>query len=150
MAIADHLNLQGSSPLVGPNDDTLGPRFPDLTDAYDAACGTPPGRRRLGSAIELPESVYAAWLGPAFETPAEIRMLRTLGAGLVGMSTVPEVLAARHMGIRCLALSCVTNMAAGILPEPLDAEHVLRVGAQPRADSPSSCGRSSAGARVRD
>ncbi|MGL6278158.1 MAG: purine-nucleoside phosphorylase, partial [Gaiella sp.] len=83
--------------------------------------------KRLG--IELREGVYAAWLGPAFETPAEIRMLRALGADLVGMSTVPEVLAARHMGIRCLVLACVTNMAAGVLPEPLDAEHVLAVGA---------------------
>lgn len=128
--IEDHLNLQGVSPLVGPNDDELGPRFPDMTNAYDrdlralarAAAG------RLGE--ELPERVFAAWLGPAFETPAEIRMLRTLGAGLVGMSTVPEVLAARHMGVRCVAISCVTNMAAGILPEPLDGDHVLRVGRQ--------------------
>ena len=128
--IADHLNLQGSSPLVGPNDDGLGPRFPDMSEAYDpvlrqaarAAAG------RLG--FELPECVFAAWLGPAFETPAEIRMLRTLGAQLVGMSTVPEVLAARHMGVRTLAISCVTNMAAGILPEPIDADHVLEVGAR--------------------
>lgn len=129
VVISDHLNLQGASPLVGPNDDALGPRFPDMSHAYDpslrAAAREAAGR--LG--IELREGVYAAWLGPAFETPAEIRMLRALGADLVGMSTVPEVLAARHMGIRCLGLSCVTNMAAGILPEPLDAEHVLRVGA---------------------
>ena len=128
VAISDHLNLQGASPLVGPNDDELGPRFPDMTNAYDeelrAAAHAAAGR--LG--LELREGVYAAWLGPAFETPAEIRMLRVLGADLVGMSTVPEVLAARHMGVRCLALACVTNMAAGILPEPLDAEHVLEVG----------------------
>ena len=83
--------------------------------------------------IELPERVYAAWLGPAFETPAEIRMLRALGADLVGMSTVPEVLAARHMGIRCLAISCVTNMAAGVLPVPIDHERVLEVGARAQA-----------------
>jgi purine-nucleoside phosphorylase len=128
--ISDHLNLQGTSPLVGPNDETLGPRFPDMTAAYDPelralthACAA-----RLGQSLS--EGVYAAWLGPAFETPAEIRMIRTLGADLVGMSTVPEVLAARHMGVRCLAISCVTNMAAGILPEPIDAEHVLVVGAQ--------------------
>jgi purine-nucleoside phosphorylase len=129
VAISDHLNLQGASPLVGPNDDALGPRFPDMSDAYDSAlrAAAREAAGRLG--IELGEGVYAAWLGPAFETPAEIRMLRALGADLVGMSTVPEVLAARHMGIRCLGLSCVTNMAAGILPEPLDAEHVLRVGA---------------------
>jgi purine-nucleoside phosphorylase len=129
VAIADHLNLQGSSPLVGENDDALGPRFPDMTNAYDLALRKIARDAALRLGYELRESVYAAWLGPAFETPAEIRMLRMLGAGLVGMSTVPEVLAARHMGIRCLALSCVTNMAAGILPEPLDAEHVLRVGA---------------------
>jgi purine-nucleoside phosphorylase len=127
--VADHLNLQGTSPLVGPNDDSLGPRFPDLSDAYDPelrAAASDAGRR-LG--LELPEGVYAAWLGPAFETPAEIRMLRALGADLVGMSTVPEVLAARHMGLRCLALSCVTNMAAGVLPEPIDHERVLEIGA---------------------
>ena len=128
--VSDHLNLQGTSPLVGPNDDTLGPRFPDMSAAYD------PELRELAHAAaarigqSLAEGVYAAWLGPAFETPAEIRMIRGLGADLVGMSTVPEVLAARHMGLRCLAISCVTNMAAGILPEPIDAEHVLVVGAQ--------------------
>jgi purine-nucleoside phosphorylase len=128
--VADHLNLQGASPLVGPNDDELGPRFPDMSDAYD-----PELRRaarecaaRLG--LDLPERVYVAWLGPAFETPAEIRMLRALGADLVGMSTVPEVLAARHMGMRCLAVSCVTNMAAGVLPEPIDHERVLEIGAR--------------------
>jgi purine-nucleoside phosphorylase len=129
--VSDHLNLQGTSPLVGRNDDALGPRFPDMTNAYD------PELRALAQAAAaragvgpLSEGVYAAWLGPAFETPAEIRMIRALGADLVGMSTVPEVLAARHMGLRCLAISCVTNMAAGILPQPIDADHVLRVGAQ--------------------
>ena len=128
--ISDHLNLQGTSPLVGPNDDSLGPRFPDMTDAYDPALRViaHEAATRLGQS--LLEGVYAAWLGPAFETPAEIRMIRILGADLVGMSTAPEVLAARHMGLRCLGISCVTNMAAGILPEPIDAEHVLRVGAQ--------------------
>lgn len=130
VAVSDHLNMQGQSPLVGPNDDELGPRFPDMSDAYDPAlrAAARAAAARLG--FELPERVYAAWLGPAFETPAEIRMLRTLGADLVGMSTVPEVLAARHMGIRCLALSCVTNMAAGVLPEPIDHERVLEVGAR--------------------
>jgi purine-nucleoside phosphorylase len=128
--ISDHINMQGSSPLVGPNDDSVGPRFPDMSAAYDPelrAAARAAGER-VG--VELVERVYAAWLGPAFETPAEIRMLRALGADLVGMSTVPEVLAARHMGVRCVAVSCVTNMAAGVLPEPIDAEHVLRVGAQ--------------------
>jgi purine-nucleoside phosphorylase len=134
VAVSDHLNLQGTSPLVGPNDDMLGPRFPDMTDAYDRAYRAlaREAAERLG--IRLGEGVYAAWLGPAFETPAEIRMLRTLGADLVGMSTVPEVLAARHMGIRCLALSCVTNAAAGVLPEPIDHERVLEVGARAAGD----------------
>jgi purine-nucleoside phosphorylase len=134
VAISDHLNLQGSSPLVGPNDDTLGPRFPDMSDAYDPLYRSlaRDAAERLG--LTLGEGVYAAWLGPAFETPAEIRMLRTLGADLVGMSTVPEVLAARHMGIRCLALSCVTNAAAGVLPEPIDHERVLEVGARAADD----------------
>jgi len=128
--LSDHLNLQGASPLAGRNEDALGPRFPDLSDAYDPELRTlaREAAERLG--FELPEGVYAAWLGPAFETPAEIRMIRTLGADLVGMSTVPEVLAARHLGIRCLALSCVTNMAAGVLPEPIDHERVLEVGAR--------------------
>jgi purine-nucleoside phosphorylase len=128
--ISDHINLQGQSPLVGPNDESIGPRFPEMTDAYDpelrAAAREAAGR--LG--LDLGEGVYAAWLGPAFETPAEIRMLRTLGADLVGMSVVPEVLAARHMGVRCLAVSCVTNLAAGVSPEPIDPDHVLEVGAQ--------------------
>ncbi len=134
VTISDHLNLQGSSPLVGPNDETLGPRFPDMSDAYD------PEYRRLAHeaagrlGLSLGEGVYAAWLGPAFETPAEIRMMRALGADLVGMSTVPEVLAARHMGIRCLAFSCVTNAAAGVRPEPIDHERVLEVGQRASAD----------------
>ena len=127
--VSDHLNLQGASPLVGPNDGSLGPRFPDMSAAYDPALRAlaREAAARLGQTLS--EGVYAAWLGPAFETPAEIRMIRALGGDLVGMSTVPEVLAARHMGIRCLAISCVTNLAAGILPEPIDAEHVLAVGA---------------------
>ena len=130
VVISDHLNLQGQSPLVGPNDESLGPRFPDMSDAYDPElrAAARAAAERLG--LDLGEGVYAAWLGPAFETPAEIRMLRALGADLVGMSVVPEVLAARHMGIRCLAVSCVTNLAAGVSPEPIDPDHVLEVGAQ--------------------
>jgi purine-nucleoside phosphorylase len=128
--VSDHLNLQGTSPLVGANDDELGPRFPDMSDAYDPALRAAAREAGARIGLELREGVYAAWLGPAFETPAEIRMLRALGADLVGMSTVPEVLAARHMGLRCVAVSCVTNMAAGVLPEPIDAEHVLEVGAR--------------------
>jgi purine-nucleoside phosphorylase len=131
--IKDHLNLQGSSPLVGPNDDQLGPRFPDMSNAYDTELRAAARDAAARIGVELEERVYAAWLGPAFETPAEIRMLRALGADLVGMSTVAEVLAARHMGIRCLALSCVTNMAAGVVPEPIDHEQVLAVGARAQA-----------------
>ena len=134
VAIADHLNLQGSSPLVGPNDETLGPRFPDMSDAYDPGYRAIARRAAAALGLELGEGVYAAWLGPAFETPAEIRMMRVLGADLVGMSTVPEVLAARHLGIRCLALSCVTNAAAGVRPEPIDHESVLEVGARAAGD----------------
>jgi purine-nucleoside phosphorylase len=134
VAITDHLNLQGSSPLVGPNDETLGPRFPDMTHAYDPGYRAIARRAAAALGLDLGEGVYAAWLGPAFETPAEIRMMRALGADLVGMSTVPEVLAARHLGIRCLALSCVTNAAAGVRPEPIDHERVLEVGARAAGD----------------
>jgi purine-nucleoside phosphorylase len=133
VVISDHINLQGTSPLVGPNDELLGPRFPDLSDAYD-----PELRRiaheaaeRLG--VELGDGVYTAWLGPAFETPAEIRMMRAIGGDLAGMSTASEVIAARHMGIRCLGISCVTNMAAGVLPEKIDHEAVLEIGARAQA-----------------
>ncbi|HSG13275.1 MAG TPA: purine-nucleoside phosphorylase [Gaiellaceae bacterium] len=128
--ISDHVNLQGTSALVGPNDESLGPRFPDMSDAYDPElrARAREAAGRLG--IELGEGVYAAWLGPQFETPAEIRFMRALGGDLAGMSTVQEVIAARHMGIRCLGISVVTNMAAGVLPEKIDHEAVLEVGAQ--------------------
>lgn len=128
--ISDHVNLQGTSPLVGPNDEELGPRFPDMSDAYDPELRrlAHEAARRLG--LELPEGVYAAWLGPQFETPAEIRFMRAFGGDLAGMSTVPEVIAARHMGIRCLGISVVTNMAAGVSPEKIDHNAVLEVGAR--------------------
>jgi purine-nucleoside phosphorylase len=125
--VSDHINLQGVNPLTGPNDESLGPRFPDMTDAYDAEF-----RRRAKSVRDLPEGVYAGLPGPSYETPAEIRYLRTIGADLVGMSTVPEVIAARHMGIRCMAISCVTNMAAGVLDKKLEHSEVLEVGRQTR------------------
>ncbi len=132
--ISDHVNLTGTSPLVGPNDDSLGPRFPDMSDAYD------PELRRVARdaaarvGLDVGEGVYGAWLGPQFETPAEIRFMRAIGADLAGMSTVPEVIAARHMGVRCLGISVVTNMAAGIEEGKLGHEEVLAVGAeaQPR------------------
>jgi len=123
--ITDHINLQGVNPLSGPNDENFGPRFPDMSAAYDKTFRelTLAEGRRLG--ISLGEGVYAALAGPNYETPAEIRYLRTIGADLVGMSTVPEVIAARHGGIRVLGISCVTNAAAGILDQPLNHHEVL-------------------------
>ena len=130
--VSDHINLQGVSPLVGPNEDELGPRFVDLSDAYDPWLRARAHDAAVRIGLELHEGVYAAFLGPAFETPAEIRFAHAIGADLVGMSTVPEVLAARHLGIRCLAFSCVTNMAAGLSPEPIDHQEVLEVGERVR------------------
>jgi purine-nucleoside phosphorylase len=132
--VSDHVNLQGASPLVGPNDDSLGPRFPDMSDAYDSELRARAREAASRLGIELAEGVYAAWLGPQFETPAEIRFLRAVGGDLAGMSTVQEVIAARHMGIRCLAISVVTNMAAGVLDEKIDHEAVLEVGAAAAGD----------------
>ncbi|HXA06297.1 MAG TPA: purine-nucleoside phosphorylase [Bryobacteraceae bacterium] len=130
--ISDHINLQGSNPLTGPNDDALGPRFPDMSEAYSLAYRETAKQvgRELG--IRLNEGVYAAVLGPSYETPAEIRYLRAIGADMVGMSTVPEVIAANHTGVGCLGISCVTNMAAGILPRKINHEEVLEVGAAVR------------------
>lgn len=128
IVMRDHINLQGSNPLVGPNDERFGPRFPDMTHAYSKTyrAAALEEARRLG--IEVSEGVYAALPGPSYETPAEIRYLRAIGADVVGMSTVPEVIAARHMGMRVLGISCVTNMAAGILDKPLDHGEVLATG----------------------
>jgi purine-nucleoside phosphorylase len=128
VVISDHINLQGTSPLVGANDERFGPRFPDMTHAYSRKFRqiALDAGSRLG--LDIYEGVYAAMHGPQYETPAEIRFLRTIGADLVGMSTVSEVIAARHMGIEVLAISCVTNMAAGILDQPLNHEEVLETG----------------------
>ena len=130
--ISDHINLQGSNPLIGPNDDSLGPRFPDMTEAYSAAHRAIAQQVAAKLGIPLPEGVYAALTGPNYETPAEIRYLRTIGADLVGMSTVPEVIVANHLGMRVLAISCVTNMAAGILPQKINHEEVLETGRRVR------------------
>ena len=130
--ISDHINLQGSNPLTGPNDDALGPRFPDMSDAYSASYRAIAHEVGQGLGIQLAEGVYAGVLGPNYETPAEIRYLRTIGADLVGMSTVPEVIVANHLGIRVLAISCVTNMAAGILPQKINHEEVLETGRKVR------------------
>ncbi len=126
--LRDHINLQGSNPLIGPNDERFGPRFPDMTSVHWAPyrAFAREEARKLGQTIF--EGVYAALSGPSYETPAEIRYLRAIGADLVGMSTVPEVIAAAHMGIRVLGISCVTNLAAGILDQPITAEEVLETG----------------------
>jgi purine-nucleoside phosphorylase len=131
--ISDHLNLQGVNPLVGPNDDTLGPRFPDMSDLYSRAYRDI--ARHVASELCIPigEGVYAAMLGPSYETPAEIRYLRCIGADVVGMSTVLEAIAAHHMGMKVLGISCVTNMAAGIIPQQkINHEEVLETGAMVR------------------
>lgn len=130
--IRDHINLQGQNPLLGPNDDRLGVRFPDMTQAYakDYRAMAREEASKLG--MTLHEGIYAALPGPSYETPAEIEFLRRIGTDLVGMSTVSEVIAARHMGIKVLAISCVTNMAAGILDQPLSHEEVLETGERVR------------------
>jgi purine-nucleoside phosphorylase len=125
VVIKDHINLQGVNPLTGPNDERFGPRFPDMTVAYDRRFREITVGQGNRNRIGLYEGLYAALPGPSYETPAEIRYLRTIGADLVGMSTVPEVIAARHCGIRVLGISCVTNAAAGILDQPLDHKEVL-------------------------
>ena len=130
--ISDHINLQGANPLVGPNDDSLGPRFPDMSDAYTKAYREIAKRVATELCIPINEGVYAAMSGPSYETPAEIRYLRTIGADVVGMSTVPEVIVANHMGMKVLGISCVTNMAAGILPQKINHEEVLETGAMVR------------------
>ena len=128
VVIKDHINFQGQNPLVGPEDPRMGLRFIDMTEAYSKSYRqmTLEAGKRLG--IQLAEGVYAAVLGPSYETPAEIRFLRTIGADLVGMSTVPEAIVARQMGIKVLAISCVTNMAAGTTDAPINHEEVLEIG----------------------
>jgi purine-nucleoside phosphorylase len=132
--ISDHINLQGQNPLVGPNDDRFGERFPDMTHAYSKAYRQMARKAAKKLGKDLTEGVYAGLLGPSYETPAEIRYLRTIGADLVGMSTVPEVIAARHIGINVLAISCVTNMAAGILDKPLSSVEVFETTERVRGD----------------
>ena len=126
--IGDHINLQGNNPLAGPNDDRFGLRFPDMTHAYEKSYRDLARQEARKLGMTLHEGVYVALLGPSYETPAEIRYLRTIGADLVGMSTVFEVIAARHMGMKVLAISCVTNMAAGILDQPLSHQEVMETG----------------------
>jgi purine-nucleoside phosphorylase len=130
VVIRDHINLQGRNPLVGVNDDRFGPRFPDMTYTYTKRYREIALEEAKKLGIPPREGVYAGMLGPSFETPAEIRFLRTIGADLVGMSTVPEAIAARQMGMNILAISCVTNMAAGILDQTLSHEEVLETTAR--------------------
>lgn len=126
MVIDDHINLMGSSPLIGPNDERFGPRFPDMTEVYSARLRAIADESASSLGFSLLHGVYAACHGPSYETPAEVRYLRRIGVDAVGMSTVPEAIVARQMGIDVLGISCITNMAAGMLPQPLHHDEVLQ------------------------
>ena len=128
MILSDHINLMGDNPLRGPNDDRFGPRFPDMTSAYSPELQEIVIEEARGLSVEVRRGIYAALAGPSYETPAEIHLLRNLGADAVGMSTVPEVIVARQMGIEVLGISCITNMAAGISDEPINHEEVMATG----------------------
>ncbi|MFX3633550.1 MAG: purine-nucleoside phosphorylase [Candidatus Pristimantibacillus sp.] len=125
MLISDHINMTGKNPLIGPNDDELGVRFPDMSEAYSKRLRAVARETAASQGLTLREGVYAGLLGPTYETPAEIRMLRVIGADAVGMSTVAEVITARHSGIEVLGISCISNMAAGILDQPLSHMEVM-------------------------
>jgi purine-nucleoside phosphorylase len=125
MVIDDHINLLGRNPLIGPNDERFGVRFPDMSDVYSPRLRQLADKTGKASGLTLKHGVYVACQGPTYETPAEVRYLRTIGADAVGMSTVPEAIVARHMGLEVLGISCITNMAAGVLPKPLNHEEVL-------------------------
>jgi len=132
MVITDHLNLTGGNPLVGPEEEIGGPRFPDMTEAYHPKLQTAAQAAGRHIGLLLRKGVYAGLLGPSYETPAEIRMLRALGADAVGMSTVSEVIAANQLGMMVLGISCLTNMAAGIFPKKLDHREVMETGEKVR------------------
>ena len=132
MVIDDHLNLTGQNPLVGENDERFGARFPDMTEVYSSRLRGMADRAGAAIGLQLPHGIYAALMGPSYETPAEIRYLRTIGADAVGMSTVPEAIVARQMKIDVLGVSCITNMAAGVLPQPLDHAEVMATAARVR------------------
>jgi purine-nucleoside phosphorylase len=125
MIIDDHINLLGSNPLIGPNDERLGPRFPDMTEVYSPRLRGLADEAARARGVVVTHGAYLAVHGPSYETPAEIRFFRSIGADAVGMSTVPEAIAARHMGVEVLGISCITNMAAGILPQPLRHDEVM-------------------------
>jgi purine-nucleoside phosphorylase len=125
MIIDDHINLLGSNPLMGPNDDRFGVRFPDMSEVYSSRLRRIADEAAAAAGVPVKHGVYVATAGPSYETPAEIKFFRTIGADAVGMSTVPEAIAARHMGLEVLGISCITNMAAGVLPGPLNHDEVL-------------------------
>ena len=126
MAISDHLNMLGANPLTGPNDERFGPRFPNMTDAWDPALRALLKTKAASLGIDLAEGVYAAYPGPSFETPAEVRMLKLLGADAVGMSTVPECIIARHCGLRVVGCAVITNLGVGLGDGPVDHDQTLR------------------------
>jgi xanthosine phosphorylase len=134
LAISDHINLLGTNPLVGPNEDAFGPRFPGMADAWDPALRTQLSQAAARLGIGLFEGVYCAVLGPAFETPAEVRMIRTLGADAVGMSTVPECIVARHAGLRVVGCAVVTNLAVGLDDAEVSHDQTLRAAASAAED----------------
>ena len=134
MLMDDHINLLGSNPLVGPNDERFGPRFPDMTEVYSNRLRTIAVEAASSLGQPLARGIYVALHGPSYETPAEIRFLRTIGADAVGMSTVPEAIVARHMGLEVLGISCITNPAAGVLPKPLVHDEVMEVANRVRAE----------------
>jgi purine-nucleoside phosphorylase len=125
MIIDDHINMLGSNPLIGMNDDRFGTRFPDMSEVYSARLRRIADDAARAKGVPVSHGIYIAVHGPSYETPAEIRVFRTIGADAVGMSTVPEAIAARHMGIEVLGISCITNMAAGVLPQPLVHDEVM-------------------------
>ncbi|MRX74296.1 purine-nucleoside phosphorylase [Bacillus lacus] len=125
MIISDHINNMGTNPLIGPNDSKLGPRFPDMSEAYSRKLQQLAGKAAEKLGIRVRQGVYIANTGPTYETPAEVRFLRTMGGDAVGMSTAPEVIVARHSGLRVLGISCISNMAAGILDQPLSHDEVI-------------------------
>ena len=128
MVISDHLNLMGDNPLRGPNDERFGPRFPDMTAVYSPELQELVVDEAKAAGVEVRRGIYGGLSGPSYETPAEIHLLRNLGADAVGMSTVPEAIVARHMGLEVLGISCITNMAAGISDEPINHEEVMATG----------------------
>jgi purine-nucleoside phosphorylase len=134
MVIDDHINLMGSNPLIGPNEERFGARFPDMTEVYSARLRAIADAAAAARGLRVAHGVYAALHGPSYETPAEIRFLRTIGADAVGMSTAPEAIVARHMGIDVLGISCITNPAAGVRPKPLVHDEVMDVARRVRGE----------------